>query len=66
MEHGEEILRKKIDDARFSLRLYEIYGRKMPSDKAASELCEKYRNLISALVKEYAEKYSEEGNKTEE
>ena len=55
--HSEEILRKKIDDARFSLRLYEIYARKMPSDRAAAELCERYRRLITQLVEEYGEKY---------
>lgn len=62
MVPSEELLRKKIEDACFSLRLYENYSRKMPSDKTVSELCEKYRNLIIRLLKEYGEKYGVEAN----
>lgn len=59
MAYSKDILRKKIEDARFSLWMYEIYSRKMPTDKAVLHLCEKYRDLISALLMEYNEKFGE-------
>ncbi len=58
--HSEELLRKKIEDARFSLRLYEIYNRKMPEDKLVSEICEKYRRLISRLFNQYYEQFGDD------
>lgn len=57
MTNSEELLRKKIEDVRFSLRLYEIYSRKMPSDTQAVLLCEKYKKLLSVLIEEHSEKY---------
>lgn len=55
----EEVLRKKIENARFSLRIYEIYSKKTPSDSMASDMCEKYRSIIAKMIREYMGKYGE-------
>ena len=55
----EEVLRKKIENARFGLRIYEIYSKKTPSDSVASDMCEKYRSIIAKMIREYMGKHGE-------
>lgn len=56
MACSEELIVKRIDSACFSLRIYEIYSRRMPGDKALHGLCEKYSELITEMITEHAEK----------
>ena len=53
MMQKADFLKDRTKDVLFTLRIYEMYSKNMPSDILISQMCECYRRRYSALIQEY-------------
>lgn len=52
MMQKADFLKNRLEDICFVLRMYEMYGKRLPRDKAIKEMCDCYRERYYMLLKE--------------